>query len=378
MGSLQALRGSLFFVSLPIFFINFVLPVKSKELGASAFEIGGLFSLFTFSLVLLRPIVGLWIDRVGRKVFFLMALLLYTLAYLGYAFSVDLTAMYLSRFCQGIGASLLLITVDTITTDLITAEQRGQALGKNIEIQTRASMLGTILGFTLVGVMPLVAWQYSFYLFAAAGTAGLLLALLKLKQTGFSHSQTYGFDLSLSDSLKRFLVILAMLGFAGAVVQPIFLVYLQDEFTTDIRLLAGAFLPMGLLYAVLPSRTGKLSDRYGPATLLIAGAMVTGCVYLVIPFIQGYWLLIGVYTISATGWVLIEPARKAFVANFGHPATVAKNFGMSEFAYGCGATIGPLAGGYLYDVFSLTVPLVITSVLLAVIAMLIRWYLPRS
>ncbi len=378
MGSLQALRGSLFFVSLPIFFINFVLPVKSKELGASAFEIGGLFSLFTFSLVLLRPIVGLWIDRVGRKVFFLMALLLYTLAYLGYAFSVDLTAMYLSRFCQGIGASLLLITVDTITTDLITAEQRGQALGKNIEIQTRASMLGTILGFTLVGVMPLVAWQYSFYLFAAAGTAGLLLALLKLKQTGFSHSQTYGFDLSLSDSLKRFLVILAMLGFAGAVVQPIFLVYLQDEFTTDIRLLAGAFLPMGLLYAVLPSRTGKLSDRYGPATLLIAGAMVTGCVYLVIPFIQGYWLLIGVYTISATGWVLIEPARKAFVANFGHSATVAKNFGMSEFAYGCGATIGPLAGGYLYDVFSLTVPLVITSVLLAVIAMLIRWYLPRS
>ncbi len=377
MSSLQALRRSLFLVSLPIFFINFVLPIKSKELGASAFEIGGLFSLFTFSLVLLRPIVGMWVDRVGRKLFFLIALLLYTLAYLGYAWSVDLTAMYVARFCQGIGASLLLITVDTITTDLVSAPERGQALGRNMETQTRASMLGATVGFTLVGVIPLVAWQYSFYLFAVAAAAGLFVALFKLKQTGSANLQKNGISFTPGDGLKRFLWILLLLGFASSVVQPIFLVYLQDAFTTDIRLLAWAFLPMGILYTVLPSRTGKLSDRYGPAALLTAGAIVTAIVYLMIPFIQGYWWLIVIYTISAVGWALIEPARKAYVANHGNPETVAKNFGISEFAFGCGATVGPLVGGYLYDNVNFFASVATASVVLVFVVLLVRFYLPR-
>jgi hypothetical protein len=51
---LDSVRKSLFWISAPIFFINFVLPVKSKALGANAMEIGGLFSLFTLSLLLFR------------------------------------------------------------------------------------------------------------------------------------------------------------------------------------------------------------------------------------------------------------------------------------------------------------------------------------
>ncbi|MFT4677280.1 MAG: hypothetical protein ACJAX5_000504 [Patiriisocius sp.] len=34
MSAVQAMRRSLFWVSVPIFFINFALPVKSKALGA--------------------------------------------------------------------------------------------------------------------------------------------------------------------------------------------------------------------------------------------------------------------------------------------------------------------------------------------------------
>ena len=376
MGSLQALRSSLFFVSLPIFFINFLLPIKSKELGASAFEIGGLFSLFTLSLVLLRPIVGAWVDRIGRKTFFVAALLLYVLAYLGYAWSVDLAAMYVARFCQGIGASFLLITVDTITTDLTSVSERGQALGKNIETQTRASMLGATLGFGMVGAMPLLAWQYSFYFFAFAAIGGLLVALLKLEQTGAGQEQKHTERYKPGDRLKRFFPILLLLGFAGSVVQPIFLVYLQDNFTTDIRLLAWAFLPIGILYTVLPSKTGKLSDKFGSSALLIAGAVLSAAVYLLIPFVGSYWWLILVYTLSAVGWALIEPTRKAFVANHGDDASVARNFGITEFVFGCGATLGPLAGGYLYDQFSFSASLVTTSVVLGAVVLLVLFYLP--
>lgn len=378
MSSIQALRRSLFLVSLPLFFINFVLPIKSKELGASAFEIGGLFSIFTFSLVLLRPLVGLWIDRIGRKVFFVAALLLFSLAYLGYAWSDDLSSMYVARFFQGIGASLLLIAVDTITTDLTPVVERGQALGRNVETQTRASMLGAAIGFTLVGAIPVLAWQYSFYLFASAAFAGFFVAVICLKQTRAGAKPKIDKQYEVGEELRRFLLVLVLLGFASSVIQPIFLVYLQDEFTTDVRLLAWAFLPIGVLYTVLPSRTGKLSDRFGPGNVLTVGAAITGVVYLVVPMVQSYWWLVFVYTISAIGWALIEPARKAFVANQGDQNNIAKNFGISEFAFGIGATLGPLAGGYLYDKFDISMPLITTTVVLAVVVLLVKFYLPKT
>ncbi|MFT4713916.1 MAG: MFS family permease [Candidatus Azotimanducaceae bacterium] len=377
MSSIQALRRSLFLVSLPLFFINFVLPIKSKALGASAFEIGGLFSLFTFSLVLLRPLVGIWIDRIGRKVFFVVALLLYSMAYLGYAWSEGLAAMYIARFCQGIGASLLLIAVDTITTDLTLVAERGQALGRNVETQTRASMLGATIGFTLVGAIPVLAWQYSFYLFACAALIGFFVAMIGLKQTLPSAKKSTEGSYQVGEGLKRFLLVLILLGFASSVIQPIFLVYLQDEFTTDVRLLAWAFLPMGILYTVLPSRTGRLSDRFGPNNVIIIGAAIAAMVYLVIPLIQGYWWLVLVYTGSAVGWALIEPARKAFVANHGDQSNIAKNFGMSEFAFGIGATLGPLAGGYLYDKFDFSMPLIATTIVLASVVLLVKFYIPQ-
>ena len=55
----------------------FLLPIYGKQLGASALEIGGLFSVFGIVLVLLRPLVGRALDRVGRKPFIVAALLVY-------------------------------------------------------------------------------------------------------------------------------------------------------------------------------------------------------------------------------------------------------------------------------------------------------------
>lgn len=44
------------------------------------------------------------------------------------------------------------------------------------------------------------------------------------------------------------------LGFANALMMPIYLVYLQDLFTPDVRWLSWAFLPAGLVFAILPPR----------------------------------------------------------------------------------------------------------------------------
>src|SRR2546428_10087188 len=56
-------------------------------------------------------------------------------------------------------------------------------------------------------------------------------------------------------------LLLALLSYLlTALLRPVFVVFLHDELTNDVRLLALAFVPAVLLESVLPSRLGHLSD----------------------------------------------------------------------------------------------------------------------
>ena len=72
---LQRLRTGIFFVSLPFGILMFALPLVGREMGASALEIGGLFSVFALMLVIVRPLVGHGLDRFGRRPFLIAGLL---------------------------------------------------------------------------------------------------------------------------------------------------------------------------------------------------------------------------------------------------------------------------------------------------------------
>lgn len=373
MEQLGALRKSLFWVSAPIFFINFALPVKSKELGASAFEVGGLFSLFTLSLLLFRPLVGYALDRFGRRKFLLLSLLLYVLAYTGYGFASDINLMYAARFLQGLGAALLLLSVDAITADLTDDSNRAGALGGNLEAQTRSTFIGATIGFALIAALPLQGWLISFAIFAGFAAYALWISFRHVPET---YTATHEVEQRVvPPEIYRLLIWLVPVGFASALIMPIYLVYLSDMFTGDKRFLSWAFLPAGLVFAILPSKLGRWVDRIGPYRPLQVGLLALVALYIVMTYWQNFWVIVAIYTLSSVAWALIEPARKTLTAQLSGQR-VAQGFGLAEMAFGAGAVIGPLAGGYLYDQVNPNWPFYLNAivVLLAsgLLAMLLR------
>ncbi|HIG42806.1 MAG: MFS transporter [bacterium] len=379
---LVILRRCLFLVSVPLFFVTFALPVQSKALGASAVEIGGLFSLFTFSILLMRPVIGFGIDYFGRRIFFLFAMVFYIGAYTGYAVADGLQTMYIARFFQGLGAALMLISVDTMTSDLVPASDRGQAMGANVEIQARSSVVGATIGFGLVAAIPALAWTSSFGLFAVLATLALLLALVQLPETRPASSTRAatikGAGFKPTPALKRLFLIFVFLGISNALIMPIYLIYLQDNFTSDPRMLSWAFLPAALVFMFLPSKLGAFADKRNPVVLMVTGMLIAGCLYLTMPLAKGFWSLVLIYSISVIGWSLIEPTRKSLTAGAAPPGATARTFGFAEMAFGVGATIGPLIGGYLYDNVSQTSPFIFNSLLILGTALLSGWLLSGS
>ena len=346
MDGLAALRNCLFWVSAPLFFITFALPVRSKELGASALEVGGLFSLFTLSLLIFRPIIGFALDRYGRRKFLLLSVVLYLIAYIGYGFAEQLLAMYAARFLQGIGAALLLLTADAITADLTTSEDRAAAMGKNLEAQTRSTFIGAAIGFGLISVLPELGWQISFGIFAAFTAFALFVSWRKLPETLAQAHQPL--DTAIPMGFYKLMIWLVPLGFANSLLMPIYLVYLADAFTTNKQALSLAFLPAGIVFAILPAKLGELVDRYGATVPILISSILLILLYALMPNVHSFWWLVGVYTFSSACWALIEPARKALTAQLSGPQ-LARGFGLAEMAFGAGAVVGPLAGGYVYD-----------------------------
>ncbi len=380
MDQTKVLHRPLFCVSFPLFFISFALPVYAKSMGASALEIGGLFSVFTVSLLVIRPLVGVGLDRFGRRIFLISALIIYGFANIAFSFTTELPGLYLARFTQGLGASFLLITIDTITADLTTPDNRTAAMGRNLEKQTRGAMIGTFMGFTLIGALPIaVAWKYSFIGYAVLAFVGAWFSANQVPETRARDVEVMRGKpwrgVKLKPQLIRLMLVVFAAGFASALIQPIYLIYLQDKFTVDMGRLAAAFFPAAIVYMVLPSRLGTLSDRFGRSRVMALGMLATGLMYASFPVLPNMIWLVILYTLSAVGSVMADLAKTAMVGDIAGEEERGRIFGVYQLTAGIGASVGPLVGGWVYDHLGNHLPFYMNGALLILSALWAARYL---
>jgi len=374
------LHRPLFCVSFPLVFLSFALPVYAKSLGASALAIGGLFSIFTISLMVIRPLVGIGLDRLGRRIFLITALIIYAVANVLFSFTTQLEGLYLARLVQGMGASFMLITIDTITADLTTPENRATAMGRNLEQQTRGGMFGAFIGFTLIGILPVeVAWKFSFIGYALLAFIAAWITTRSVPETRPRNIPTMQGKpwqgVELKPQLIRLMLVVFTAGFASALIQPIYLIYLQDKFTVNMLELAWAFLPAGIVYMVVPSRMGKLSDRFGRSRIMALGMLATGLLYTSFPILPSIVWLVVLYTLSAVGSVMADLAKTAMVGDIAGEEERGRIFGVYQLTTGVGASLGPLVGGWIYDQFGNDIPFFMNGVLLVLSAVWAARYL---
>jgi MFS family permease len=282
----------------------------------------------------------------------------------------DLRGLFLARMAQGLGSSFLWIAAYTIATDLAPSGERGGAVGRVDEAAARGSLYGAIAGFTLFSMMaPDVGWQVVLTAYAVAAAVGAWVGWRNVPETRTvasapAESKHESGSWSLSAPLLRLMVIVFTTGASSAMVWPIFLIFLQDRFTPDVGTLAVVYVPAGIAYSYLPSRLGRLSDRYGRTRLMAIGLVGSGVVSLLLPRLPNLIWLGVLFTLEAVGWTIAAPAEEAMVADLTGKAVRGRGYGIYTFARMLGMTLGPLIGGWLYDSVGQAVPFYINGIIL--------------
>lgn len=139
------MRLILILVSLPIGVMSFFLPIYSKSLDMNALEIAGLFSILTFTLIIIRPFIGKLIDKVGRKPVLIMAILIYSISYLIFSIATTTLLLYIARAIQGVASALMGISIYAIVADTHNLNNISKGFGKINSAKSTGNIYGCIL-----------------------------------------------------------------------------------------------------------------------------------------------------------------------------------------------------------------------------------------
>jgi MFS transporter, DHA2 family, multidrug resistance protein len=156
---------------------NVALPHMQGSLSASRDQITWVLTSYVIAAAILTAPVGWFAARFGRKRFFVVSLVGFTITSVLCGLAQNLPQEVVFRFLQGCFGAALVPLSQAVMLDLYPIQSRGTAMA----IWATGVMIGPILGPTLGGYLTdLYNWRWVFFInvpFGIAAVTGLMLFL---------------------------------------------------------------------------------------------------------------------------------------------------------------------------------------------------------
>ena len=180
---------ALFMVTLDNLVVTSALPVIRHNLHASLSQLEWTVNAYTLTFAVLLLTGAALGDRFGRRLIFVVGILVFTAGSALAALSTSATALDLARGVQGVGGAIVTPLTLTLLSAAVPRERRGLALGAWGGIGGLAVAIGPLVGGAIVEGL---SWQWIFWLNVPIG---LLLAPVALSRLDESHGPAGRLDL---------------------------------------------------------------------------------------------------------------------------------------------------------------------------------------
>jgi EmrB/QacA subfamily drug resistance transporter len=181
---LTAAMVAVFIAALDLTVITTILPTIVYDLGVNVGEIdrySWIVSGYLLAYLITIPIMGRISDIAGRRLVFLIALLIFTAGSVWCVLASTLVTVIAARALQGLGGGALVPVTLALAADLLPRERRAAAVGAIGAIDTLGWVLGPLWGALITGLLgtislgPIAGWRW---VFAINGPLALAVAVL--------------------------------------------------------------------------------------------------------------------------------------------------------------------------------------------------------
>ena len=180
-----------FVVNLDTYVVNVSLPSMAAQFGTTTTAISWVALSYNLTVVSLLLTFGKLGDKIGLKNLFVIGFFIFSISSLLCGISYKLDMLVLSRFLQGVGASILYALPQAIIAKYIPQEQRGMAFG----ILASAAALGITLGAPVSGLISgLLTWRLIFFINLPIGIFAIIFLMYVLPKDMFSFTNKKPFD----------------------------------------------------------------------------------------------------------------------------------------------------------------------------------------
>ncbi len=368
---------SLSIVSLLIFsgftFLLSTLPVYIVgELGGNESHVGLVISVFSFAVVLIRPLAGVVTDRFNRRNVFLLGMLGFLVTMLLYYWANSIGLLFAVRMLQGIPFAIATTATGAIAADLIPAERRGEGMAYYSVTPPLGMALGPWIGLTVMN-----AHGFDAMILVASAMTLIALAAAFLVKAPSLHEPDRG-PIRVRGIIEGSVVRLSSIYMFVALTFGGTLAYITLYAIEAGVANPGIFFPVYAVAVVLSRPfAGRLFDRHGPDVTILPGLFATAIGMFLL--FQA-WGTVGFALAAAligVGLGVLMPTTLAMVIQRVPPERRGSANGTFFGAMDIGVGAGPLVLGWVASLTDYNTMFLVSALILAIpLAIYLNWERP--
>lgn len=329
--SIRNLPRNVWAVSLTSFFMDVssemvvnILPLfLANVLGIKTNLIGVIEGVAEATASLLKLFSGWLSDKLRARKW--LAVLGYGLSALSKPFfyvAASWEAIAGVRWVDRVGKGLRTAPRDALVADSVAPEQRGFAFGFHRAADTLGAMFGILIAILIVWLAQsnsMLLGESTFRTIVLVSIIPAILAVVSLmliaKEVPIT-SQRAAPKFAFKALGKPYMIFIAIVGvFTLGNSSDAFLVLRAQERGLDVLGVLGMLATFNLVYSLVSTPAGRLSDRIGRRRVIVAGWLIYAVIYLGFALAQAAWQIWALYAIYGAFYGLAYSTANALIAD---------------------------------------------------------------
>lgn len=352
--TLSLLLLNLFIAFLGIGLVIPVLPSIMNELSISGTVVGYLTAAFALTQLIVSPFSGKAVDRFGRKIIIVIGLFIFGISEFLFGLGKTIEVLFISRILGGVSAAFIMPAVTAFIADITTVETRPKALG----YMSAAISTGFIIGPGMGGFLADIGLRVPFFTAGILGGVAAILSIILLKEPERIEEPEIDVEAVKKSSLGKIMmpkflvafIVILVSTFGLAAFESFFALFADHKFAftpNDIAIAITGGAIIGAIFQVVVF--DRLMKVLGEINVVRVSLILSAALVFAITIVNSYWMIMLVMFTIFIGFDLIRPAVTTYLSRI---AGNEQGFvgGMNSFFTSLANVLGPIVGGFLYDI----------------------------